>query len=234
MAILIWSQSWTWWAMIPAVMGVALFWFAKKLTPHVAMKTLKGAEVAAQWRAFRRHLDETRWRRSAAGREQDDQMYAPWLLAFGMNRNWLAEMNRAPWDTAAPNHTGKLSRPDPSTWVWGESSSRSPATVTSSRGAGGRRSVVDPPSWRPTTRGWDPGQWGDLQSVSDRAGGRLGSASSSMFTMIGDMLEALGSSSGGSGGGRSSLSGSSFRGSSSRSGGGRSRSSSGGGRRGFR
>lgn len=231
-AILIWSQSWTIWAILPLVLGVALHQFAGKLTPHIAMKTHKGAEVAAQWRAFQNHLGSARFREDSPDWEDILRRYMPWMVAFGIERGWLSEMNRAPWAMASSARSvagtsGEGSQL--STWIWGESSgstTRRRSTVPS----GGR--PLTPPTWRPTTPSWDPGRWGDLQSLSDRSGRGLGAVSEGAFSMIGDMLEALGSSSGGGGG--SSPGGSSFRGSSSRSGGGRSRSSSGGGRRGFR
>lgn len=220
-AILLWSRSWTPWAVVPVVLGGALWWFGGRLTPHVAMKTRKGAETAAMWRAFQRHLEENRAFRS--GRTLDDERvrFAPWLVAFGMEQGWLSEMNRPAWESPPRTPAG----PPPGTWTWGRSSR--PAETPTGAGTPSLR----PPAWRPTVIGWDPGRWGSLQSGSDRAASTLSSMSDGAFRMMGDMLEAIGSSSGGGRGG-SGRSGSS-RGRSSRSGGGRSRSSSGGGRRSF-
>lgn len=231
LAILVWARGWTWWAVVPPVLGVVLSWFGRKLTPHVAQKTQKGAETAAMWRAFERHLISTRGWRSGGTLEHQRTQYAPWLLAFGMEQGWLSEMNRPSWES--PTRT-TLTAPALETWIWGDAGDTRRSTTTTSsgdqRGDAGR-TLVQPPSWRPSTSAWDAGRWGDMQSASNSFGQTLSSMSDATFRMMGDMLESIGSSSGGGG---SSGRRSSFRGSSSRSGGGRSRSSSGGGRRGFR
>ncbi len=231
LAILAWSRSWTLWAAIPVVLGGALWWFGRRLTPNVAMKTRKGAETAAMWRAFKRHLEENRSFRSGRTRDDERVRLAPWLLAFGMEQGWLSEMNRPSWETPPRNTPA----PQPASWIWGQSS-RTVSTQPSTAGPGTRGGEggpsLRPPSWRPSSIGWDPGHWGDLQAGSNHAASTLSSMSDGAFRMMGDMLEAIGSSSGGGGGGGSFGSRSS-RGGSSRSGGGRSRSSSGGGRRSF-
>jgi uncharacterized membrane protein YgcG len=234
--ILIWAWSWTLWAIIPLVVGFVMRWGAGKLTPHIAMKTRKGAEIAAQWRAFENHLTSGQFRELTPSWQNIRLEYQPWLVAFGIERGWLAEMNRPPWMATGRSPGGPPATPSGSqtaTWIWGDSSSGPWRDKRRHTRADSRGSTSTPPSAPNWNAGgsWDPGSWGDMQSASNRVGGGLQSASSGMFEMMGDMLEALGSSSGGGGG---SSSGSSFRGSSSRSGGGRSRSSSGGGRRGFR
>lgn len=229
-AILIWVRGWTWWALVPPIPGFVLYWFGQKLTPHVAQKTHKGAEVASLWRAFENHLRSTRDWRAPGLLEQQRVDYAPWLLALGIEQGWLSEMNRPSWTRPV----GRADRsPGPGWGDWGPPRPRTSPTSTrsGSSGSGSGRTLVHPSSWRPTSPGWDAGNWRDMQSASEGVGERLSSMSESTFSMIGDMLESIGSSSGGGG---SSGGGSSFRGSSSRSGGGRSRSSSGGGRRGFR
>lgn len=233
-AILSWVRGWTSWSIIPLIPGFALWWFGRKLTPHVAQKTQKGAETASMWRAFERHLVSTRNMMSAGTQASRQAEYGPWLTAFGIQSGWLSEMNRPAWDASrAPRQAGS----SVSTWIWGDDAtshreSLTPTTPSSGSASDPDRPTLQPPAWRPIGGGWDAGRWGDMQSASNSVSSSLSSMSDGAFSMIGDMLESIGSSSGG-GGGRSS-GGSSFRGSSSRSGGGRSRSSSGGGRRGFR
>jgi uncharacterized membrane protein YgcG len=231
-AILAWVGGWTGWAIVPLVPGIALWWFGRRLTPHVAQKTRLGAETAALWRAFERHLSTTQYMISKDTAARREAEFGPWLTAFGLQSAWLSEMNRPSWDVSRiPPQEGTGS----STWVWGNPGGNDAESVDDTRRAGssrGRgRTTLQPPAWRPIGGGWNAGSWRDMQSTSNRMASSLSSMSDSAFSMIGDMLEAIGSSSGGSGGssGRSSS-----RGSSSRSGGGRSRSSSGGGRRGFR
>jgi hypothetical protein len=231
-AILLWARSWTWLAVAPILPGVVMWWFGRKLTPHVAQKTRKGAEVAALWRAFERHMTSTGGWRSAGTQASVQAEYGPWLTAFGLERGWLAEMNTSASQVSRSSLRPDLSRPASTTAQATGFPQRPSSTRSLGQGRDGGRTVLTPPSWRPSAPGWDAGRWRDMQSVSNSVGSTLSSMSDGAFSMIGDMLESLGESSGSSGG--SSGRRSSFRGSSSRSGGGRSRSSSGGGRRGFR
>lgn len=231
-AILVWTRAWSWLAVLPPLFGLVILFAGRRLTPSMARKTREGAEVAAMWKAFQRHLESSQWSSFANERESVSQKYLPWVIAFGIDHMWLRRMN-----TEAPVYvpaTAPASPVSDSPWEW-----RRPASQRRSDtyGHGGTW------QWGDTTPGgsslsgsgggwnWDPGRWSDLQGSSDRMLGAAQGGSNSFFSMLGDAMEALGSG-GGSGSGSSYRSGGGR--SSSRSGGGRSRSSSGGGRRGFR
>ncbi|HVL24054.1 MAG TPA: DUF2207 domain-containing protein [Thermomicrobiales bacterium] len=225
--ILIWTRSWSWVALLPPVLGVVIYLAGKRLTPSIARKTLEGAEVAGDWRAFQRHLESKHWSSFANERAEVYETYLPWVVAFGIDTRWLGEMN-----TSAPAYASTpLSRPtapDGTSWQWPRETTQRGTSDSGSWTTSGGLSL---PDWRWVGDGWDAGSWSDLQSGSNRALGAVQGGSNAFFSMLGDAMEALGSASGGSGG--SSSRGGSF-GGSSRSGGGHSRSSSGGGSRGFR
>jgi uncharacterized membrane protein YgcG len=220
-AILVWTRSWTWWVVLPPVLGCIMYVIGKRLTPSIARKTREGAEVSAQWKAFQRYLESTGNPIFGDEWKQISEKYVPWLVAFAIDRQWLGEMNTPmqwpgsplPGDSAAAPSWSRSADPSPTT-IWGSGTPSGSGSISGSM-----------PAWS----GWDASRWATMQGGSDTILGAISSSSDSLFSMMGDAMEAMGSSSG-SGGGRSG--GRSF-GGSSRSGG-RSRSSSGGGSRGFR
>lgn len=229
-AILVWTQRWSWYALVAPALGLVVYKAGQRLTPSIASKTPQGMEAAAKWRAFERYLKEPDWQVHAGQRADIQEKNLPWAIAFGMEQQWLSRMNSAyspfgrqrsmdtgttfgnSWASGSSSHRGHLSD-----WSSGSGSSWSGGTGGWSLGSGG------------SSGGWNPGEWPDLQGSSNNVLGAIQSGGDSMFSMLGDAMEALGSSSGGGGssGGRSS-GGRSFGGGSSRS-----RSSSGGGSRGF-
>ncbi len=229
--LLLWLQVWTWWAVIPPVAGIAIYYAGKRLTPSIARKTPKGAEVAARWKAFENFLRSDHRGLFSKEWEKINARYLPWAVAFGMDHRWLSAMN-APFVSSA-GAAASTSRPSTSSSrpsgtfgsgrSWGEYDTRS-------RGGGSTgRTRWSPtvPSW-----GWDASQWSDMQGASDSVFSKLSAGSESMFEMMGDAMAAIGEHSKNSGGGGGWSGGGGFGGSSS-SGGGRSSSSSGGGSRGF-
>lgn len=210
-------RSWTWWAILPPVAGSLVYLLGQRLTPSIARKTREGAEVSARWRAFERYLQQ-----SGTGMFQQEwktisEAYLPWVVAFGIDHQWLGRMN-APF----PSNGGTFAGPDASpAWMTGSRPGRAyDSPVRTSAGS---------PGWAPSWGGWDASKWSDMQGASDSFLSSLGGVSDSLFSMMGDAMEAIGKSSG-SGGGSG---GSSFGGGSASSGGGSSHSSSGGGSRGF-
>lgn len=225
-------RSFSLFLLAPIIVGIAVWFFGRRLTPQVAQKTRQGAEVAAKWRAFQRYLEQQRTAMSGKEWENVSDTFAPWVLAFGIDNRWLMHMNTGGASIWGPHPT----RPEGqgSTWTWGDDAARrSGRTSTWRTPVGGSRPGSSPslPSLPGLGGSWDWSSWGDMQGGSNSAMHLLSSGSSGLMDMMGDALEAIGESSGsGGGGGRSSFGGG---GGSSHSGG-HSHSSSGGGSRGFR
>ncbi len=204
------------WFAVAMFAGLAIALLA--LSTAMPRKTLKGAEAAAKWRAFRKYLgDIERYENVAEGR-QIFEKYLPYAVAFGQERSWVSTFARA-------------GAPAPSWWeadgpvvVLGDPyDSRSYPRRTSSRGG---RTVIAP-------GGGGGGGSGDIdlpsmQEASDRASRSLQRSSNSLLKMLESAARAFSDFGGGGGGGGWSGGGGGF------GGGGFSGGSSGGGGRGFR
>lgn len=226
--ILIWTRAWTWWALIPPIAGIAIFYLGKRLTPSIARKTPAGADVSARWQAFENFLRSGHRGLFSEEWERIDAKFLPWIVAFGIDHRWLSAMN-TPYQPSTP---AVRREPSPSWNTFG--SGRSWSEYDSRRwssGSGGSRGSRGS-GWSPTIPAWnwDSSRWGDMQGASDTVFSKLSAGSDSMFEMMGDAMAAIGEQSKNSGGG--GWSGGGGFGGSSGSGGGSS-SSSGGGSRGF-
>ncbi len=80
---------------------------------HMPVKTRRGAEEAARWRAFKQYLQEVQ--RYTDVREATDQFekYLPYAIAFGVDRSWINRFSRvegvpAPvWYIPVPTYAGQ-------------------------------------------------------------------------------------------------------------------------------
>jgi hypothetical protein len=216
--ILVWTRTWTALALVPPVLGAAIYLLGSRLPPSIARKTADGIEASGKWKAFQQYLESSGGSVFGGDEAAITERHIPWVVAFGMDHRWLGHMN-SPVPAAASSPLSVPSGPSTggagSDWHWG---SGSPGSL-------GRSLRPVSPSISPT--GWGSSRWSDMQGGSNSALRALSGGSDSLLSMLGDAMEAMGSSSGGGSGGSS---GSSRRSSSF---GGRSRSSS-GGSRGFR
>jgi uncharacterized membrane protein YgcG len=90
------SQAlWGAWAIAVGLGGTALAWFL--VAPHMPRRTRRGAERAAQWRAFARGLQALR-KMTPAEASARLERYLPYAIAFGMERRILRQ-----WQEIAPD-----------------------------------------------------------------------------------------------------------------------------------
>lgn len=147
-------------------------------------KTLKGAEAAARWVAFRRYLEEIERYQDLEQAKDIFSRYLPYAVAFGLEKSWVRKFARV--DTPAPRWYGpRYGR----RWPHDR-----PVIVTGGdRGGGGGLNMPSVPSLNEMSESFS----GSLQSMSDGLFGMFNQAASS-FRPYSE------SSSGGSfGGGRS-------------------------------
>lgn len=202
--------------------------------PHMPRKTLKGAEEAAKWRAFRQYLKDIEKYRDLETSQEIFAQYLAYAVAFGLERKWIWKFSQVR-DMTPPVWYGGRGWPRPMMPTSGQASRGLgepwPGGVSSGAGQSG-------PSPAPAGPG-------GLEGLSRGLTGGLTGMSNSLTRMLNSTSSVLGSrrpasqtrpvSGGGfrSGGGAShsrSTSSRSFSGSFRSSGGG---SHSGGGRRGF-
>ncbi len=212
------------------VLPVVLFGLGLGLmltSAYIPRKTLKGAEAAKRWEAFKRYLDDIDKYEQIANHTEIFDRYLPYVVAFGIEESWVKKF-------------ASVSTPSP-TWFEpaggygpGRGGSRSGPVVIwngggSHDGGGGRERSRE--SWPETGGGGASGfpDLGDLQRTSDSAMRTLSSTSSSLFDMLSTAASAMSAGTGSRGGGfGGSRGGGGFSGGGSRGG------SSGGGGRGFR
>jgi uncharacterized membrane protein len=187
----------------------------------MSRKTLKGAEAAAKWLAFRRYLADIERYENVDAAKQVFNRYLPYAVAFELERSWVRKFARV--DAPPPTWYGPYGE-------WERRAGR-PARLPRGQGSGGP--VIIPGGGLPGG-GSSGGGLPDLQRTSDAATRSLQSMSDGLFSLFNEASRAftsISSSSSGTGtfgGGRSGGFGG-FSGGGSFGGGG-----GGGGGRGFR
>ncbi len=201
------------WALVSGVYGgqsgflwfmafAAAFVFFLGLSVSQAMvrKTMKGAEAAAKWNAFKRYLEDIDKHENLGESQEIFERYLPYAVAFGIETSWVTKFERAGADTpqwfgGGPViiHTGGGAfggghghhdgRRRSGGWVFGNESFPGGDSDQGGSGGGGGWSIPD------------------LQGSSDAAGRGLTGASGSLLGMLGTAAKVLSNSSGGGGGG---------------------------------
>jgi hypothetical protein len=125
---------------------------------YMPVKTAKGTEAAARWRAFKAYLQNVEKYRNLEEATDIFEQYLGYATAFGLERSWIrkfASVSTTPMPTwYAPHpHYGEVGR-----------SGRSSRTAGKTIPTGGGASVGMP---RPTLEGMSGGLSGGLQSMSD-------------------------------------------------------------------
>ena len=200
------------------------------LSRAMPVKTRKGAEEAAKWKAFQTYLGNIQKYRNLAEATDQFEKYLPYAIAFGLERRWVNAFAQAP-NLPTPVPMPIWYRPYRPVAVPGIGSG--PAGSIVKEAGSGQSSAPGQsggmPGGLPGLNQMGSGMIGGLNSIGDGLIGALNTAGRSFSTPPPPKYSG-GGSRGTSGGSRSFGSGS--RGGGFRSGGGGFRS--GGGRRGFR
>jgi hypothetical protein len=164
-----------------AIIGIATY----KLARAMPVKTLRGAEEAAKWLAFRRYLaDIRRYERDVTAVKGIFERYLPYATAFGLEQHWVQTFKRAnppapAWynpadviitNTPGPHHHPTFSGSGPNLPDLGNLASAIPTDLPNLSGAGDvMGSLLDAAS---------SGGGAGLDAVSDGLSGLLDAASS--------------------------------------------------------
>lgn len=194
--VLVFTGAGSGWIVLPIIAAIVLFILGGRVATHMPRKTMKGAEAAAKWEAFRRYLKEIDQHVNLEESKAIFEKYLPYAIAFELDTSWIqkfaqtsAEMP-AWFGPAVFGGPGRYRRPYRPGGV----------LVVPSGSSGRRRDRHDDGG---PGGGGGGGGMPDLQSMSDKAGGGLQSGSDSIFGMLGTAAEIFG-------GGRDSHGGGSF------------------------
>jgi uncharacterized membrane protein len=157
---------------------------------HMPVKTRKGAEEAARWRAFKRYLQEIERYTDVQEATEQYERYLPYAIAFGLERSWTRKFSRVEsmpvptWYVPFFVHTGGYRRDD----------RRGPGLAAPGRAGPGR-------SGAPSLDSMSRGLGASLDSMSRGLGRMLDSASSTFGSRPSSSGRSGGFSGGFSGGG---------------------------------
>jgi len=160
------------------------------------VKTQKGAEEAAKWRAFKTYLEHAEQYTDLQEVTDQFDRYLPYAIALGLERTWLNKFSRVP-GTPIPRWYYPVGMPYGPRGYYGTSGTSSGTTrgrVGAPAGSAGPRDVRGD-AVRPAP---------SLDSMSQNLAGSLSSMSAGLATMLNstaNTFRSQPSSSGGSGGG---------------------------------
>lgn len=211
LSIVLIGQSWgfeTPFIALPILAGVLLLIVGLIVARVMPRKTLKGAEAAAKWKAFKRYLEDIDEHKTLGDGQKIFQQYLPYATAFGMEKQWIRTFEAA--GTQMPGwFGGPFGGPIPGSLPGRSDRHRRRGGVwvfpTGGWGAPGRD--VDQPE-APTSGGGFG--FPDLQDLSNASGRSLQSGSDSLLDMIGTAARVLGRNTSGGGGNGGGFSGGGF------------------------
>lgn len=188
---------------LPILAAVVLFVIGRKVATNMPRKSLKGAEAAAKWRAFKRYLQEIEQHENLEESKAIFDRYLPYATAFGLEDSWIRKFSQVstpmpdwfgggfggPVVLGQPGGYGRRGSPfGGGVWVFpsGGGSFGGGSVGGGSRGGDASGGGFDMPG---------------MQDLSDSAGGSLQSGSDSIFDMLGTASEIFGGGGGRRGGG---------------------------------
>src|SRR5699024_3411924 len=83
------------WIILPIIAAIVLMIVGNKVATAMPRKTLKGAEAAAKWKAFKRYLEDIENRRNISESQEIFERYLPYATAFGLEASWISKFERA-------------------------------------------------------------------------------------------------------------------------------------------
>jgi len=87
------------------MIAALIFWYGVMwVGRHMPRKTPEGAEAAAKWKAFRRHLTDLKKRTDFDNAQQMLDAWLPYAIAFGIEKKFLAQFQRQ--DVQSPGWFG--------------------------------------------------------------------------------------------------------------------------------
>jgi hypothetical protein len=183
---------------LPILAAIVLMIVGNKVATNMPRKTLKGAEAAAKWRAFKRYLEDIENRENIAESRDIFEKYLPYATAFGLESSWIMKFERA--GTPMPEWFGGAGPVLVPGRGYGRGYRRGPGGVIilPGGGFGGSGSSGGPGGSGGDGDGFDiPG----MQDMSDSAGRGLQGGSDSLLDMLGTASRVFGGGSGRGGGG---------------------------------
>lgn len=190
------------WIVLPIFAAIILAFIGSKVATNMPRKTLKGAEAAAKWRAFKRYLEDIENQRDLAESQEIFERYLPYATAFGLEASWIRKFEQA--GTAMPQWFGGAGPVlMPGGAGWGRGYRRGPGGVIILPGGG----FMGPGGSTSAGGDRDGGDGGGgfgipgMQDMSDAAGGGLQGGSDSILDMLGTASRVFGGGSGRGGGG---------------------------------
>lgn len=188
---------------LPILAAVVLYLVGRKVATNMPRKSLKGAEAAAKWRAFKRYLQEIEQHENLEESKEIFNRYLPYATAFGLEDSWIRKFSQVstpmpdwfgggfggPVVIGQPGGYGRQHSPfGGGVWVFpsGGGSIGGGSAGRGNRGGDGSGGGFDVPG---------------MQDMSDSAGGSLQSGSDSIFDMLGTASEIFGGGGGRRGGG---------------------------------
>ncbi len=194
------------WQIIPAIALVIIGLALRSLARAMPAKTLRGAEEAAKWTAFRRYLANLERYDNLEDAKAIFARYLPYATAFGLERSWVEKFAR-------------VNAPVPAWYGGGGGFGGGPIVIVGDGGGGfgggyygggggyvGGGGPVGGGQPAPPTGDFGGGGGGDwsiptLQDLSDRGGGGMQSMSDGLMGMLDSASGVFGSGGGDSGGG---------------------------------
>jgi len=168
------------------------------LSSLMPVKTWKGAEEAARWKAFREYLRMVEDYSDLGQETELFERYLPYAIAFGLERDWIKKFARVK-GTPVPGWYFPVGMPYGSSYSVGRSAMGS-AGQSASAGGDVRSDSARP---APSLDGWSEGVFGGLSGMSSGLFAMLNSTAS-VFTSVPKSSGGSVGSSGFSGGGFSS------------------------------